>query len=215
MPERLPHGTNDLHAQRAEGESGTATLYMWSSVRGSSTWSSVRGCARGAARGGKHVDQHVVVKGAREKRRLRADRSKQRSDRGRRWREKNGKNGPTAGEASGPTAGESRADPQRDVAFVIKARNCGACRQESVHVQGTRRLQWVRLFLRSFVLDKANLVEEFVLLSALLHICGVEENLGSEVVFWIDEWSIEFGYHWFDVAHVHDHSTLSAPLRRY
>ena len=29
------------------------------------------------------------------------------------------------------------------------------------------------------------------------------------------EWSIEFGYHWFDVAHIHDHSPLSAPLRRY
>ena len=44
---------------------------------------------------------------------------------------------------------------------------------------------------------------------------GFEEDSRSEVVFWIDEWSIEFGYHWLDVAHVHDHSPLSAPLCRY
>ena len=46
------------------------------------------------------------------------------------------------------------------------------------------------------------------------HLRGLVEDLGSEVVFWIDEWSIEFGHH-FDVAHVHDHSPLSASLRRY
>ena len=29
------------------------------------------------------------------------------------------------------------------------------------------------------------------------------------------EWSIKFGYHWLDVAHVHDHSPLPAPLCKY
>ena len=39
------------------------------------------------------------------------------------------------------------------------------------------------------IADEANTVEECVLLSALLHIfAGFEEDLGSEVVFWIDEW---------------------------
>ena len=61
---------------------------------------------------------------------------------------------------------------------------------------------------------QANIVEEYVLLSALLHIFA-RLNSRSEVVFWIEEWSIEFGYHWLDVAHVHDHSPLSAPLCRY
>ena len=28
------------------------------------------------------------------------------------------------------------------------------------------------------------------------HLRGFEEDSRSEVVFWIDEWSIEFGYHW-------------------
>ena len=52
-------------------------------------------------------------------------------------------------------------------------------------------------------------------------ICAVEcvtarlRGSRSQVVFWIDEWSIEFGYHWLDVAHVRDHSPLSAPLCRY
>ena len=40
------------------------------------------------------------------------------------------------------------------------------------------------------------------------HLRGFEEESRSEVVFWIDEWSIEFGYHWFDVAQVHDHSPI-------
>ena len=75
----------------------------------------------------------------------------------------------------------------------------------------------VRLFPRSLVLCRpwipANIVEEYVLLSA--HLRGFEEDSRSEVVFWIDEWSIEFGCHWLDVAHVHDHSPLSAPLCRY
>ena len=46
-------------------------------------------------------------------------------------------------------------------------------------------------------------------------ICAVECVTAHLRVFWIEEWSIEFGYHWLDVAHVHDHSPLSAPLRRY
>ena len=47
------------------------------------------------------------------------------------------------------------------------------------------------------------------------HLRGFEEDSRSEVVLWIDEWSIEFGYHWFDVAHVHDHSPLPIPLRSF
>ena len=47
------------------------------------------------------------------------------------------------------------------------------------------------------------------------HLRWFEEDLGSEVVFWSVEWLIEFGHHWFDVAHVHDHSPLSVPDRRY
>ena len=64
---------------------------------------------------------------------------------------------------------------------------------------------------------QANIAEEYVLLSALLHIfTGLKRTRDQKlVVFWIDEWSIEFGYHWLDVAHVHDHSPLSAPLCRY
>ena len=62
---------------------------------------------------------------------------------------------------------------------------------------------------------QANIVKECVLLSASAHLRGLEEDSRSEVVFWIDEWSIEFGYHWLDVAHVHDHSPLSTQLCRY
>ena len=40
------------------------------------------------------------------------------------------------------------------------------------------------------------------------HLRGFEEEWRSEVFLWIDEWSIEFGYHCFDVAHVHDHSPI-------
>ena len=42
------------------------------------------------------------------------------------------------------------------------------------------------------------------------HLREFEEDSRSKVVFWIDELSIEFGYNWLDVAHVHDHSPLSA-----
>ena len=65
---------------------------------------------------------------------------------------------------------------------------------------------------------QANIVEEYVPLSvSAAHLRGFEEDSRSEVVFWIDEWSIEFGYHWFDVAHIHGHSPLLGPgilLRR-
>ena len=43
----------------------------------------------------------------------------------------------------------------------------------------------------------ANIGEEYA------HLRRSEKDLGSEVVFRMDdEWSIEFGPHWFDVAHV-------------
>ena len=41
------------------------------------------------------------------------------------------------------------------------------------------------------------------------HLRGFEEDSRSKVVFWI-EWSTESGFYWLDVAHVHDHSPLSA-----
>ena len=45
---------------------------------------------------------------------------------------------------------------------------------------------------------------------------GLKRDLGSEVVFWMDdEYSITFGSHWCDVAHVHDHSPLPIPLRSF
>ena len=48
------------------------------------------------------------------------------------------------------------------------------------------------------------------------HLRRSEKDLGSEVAFRMDdEWSIEFGPHWFDVAHVHSHSPLAILLRSY
>ena len=76
------------------------------------------------------------------------------------------------------------------------------------------------LFPRSFVLYRPwipgeNRRELCAVECVTAHLRGFEEDSRTEVVFWIDEWSIEFGYHWLDVAHVHDHSLLSAPLFRY
>ena len=57
---------------------------------------------------------------------------------------------------------------------------------------------------------QANIGEEYA------HFRQCEEDLGSEVVFWMDdELSIESGPLWFDVAHVHDHSPLPISLRGY
>ena len=57
------------------------------------------------------------------------------------------------------------------------------------------------------------MVEAQVLLSVVTaHLGWFEEDLGSEVVFWWDEWSIGFGPHWPDVGHVHDRSLLLASL---
>ena len=48
------------------------------------------------------------------------------------------------------------------------------------------------------------------------HLRRSEEDLGSEVVFWMDfEWSIELSPHCFDVAHVHNCTPLPIPLRRF
>ena len=96
-------------------------------------------------------------------------------------------------------------------------RHCGACRRELAPVQGTRRLQRVRLFPRSFVLYRPWIPGEHcrgkrAVECVIAHLREFEEDSRSDVVFWIDEWPTELGYHWLDVAHVHDHSPLSAPL---
>ena len=65
----------------------------------------------------------------------------------------------------------------------------------------TRRVQRVRLFLCSFVLYMPWISGEHrreicAVGCVTAHLRGFEEDSRSEVVFWIDEWSIEFGYHW-------------------
>ena len=51
------------------------------------------------------------------------------------------------------------------------------------------------------------MVEECAGECVAAHLRWFDENYGSEVVFWIDEWSIEFGHQLFEV--------LSVPHRRY
>ena len=63
----------------------------------------------------------------------------------------------------------------------------------------TRRLQRVRLFLRSFVLYRPWIPGEHrrgirAVECVTAHLRGFEEDSRSEVVFWIEEWSIEFGF---------------------
>ena len=78
-----------------------------------------------------------------------------------------------------------------------------------VHVVGnfhmfkglTRRLQWVLLFLCIFVLYGPWISGEHrrgicAVECVAAHLRGFEEDSRSEVVFWIDESSIEFGCHW-------------------
>ena len=65
----------------------------------------------------------------------------------------------------------------------------------------TRRLQRVRLFLCSCVLYMPWIPGEHrrgicAVECVTAHLRGFEEDSRSEVVFWIDEWSIEFGCHW-------------------
>ena len=69
---------------------------------------------------------------------------------------------------------------------------------EPAPVQGTRRLPRVRLFPRSFVLYRPWIPGEHrrgicAVECVTAHLRGFEEDSRSEVVFWIDEWSIEFG----------------------
>ena len=55
---------------------------------------------------------------------------------------------------------------------------------------------------------QANIVEECGLLTAFQHIfAGFEEDSRSEVGFWVEQWSVEFGYHWLIVE---EHVLLSA-----
>ena len=62
-----------------------------------------------------------------------------------------------------------------------------------------RRL--VRLFLRAFVLYRLWIPGEHCQGTSAVecvaaHLRGFEEDSTSEVVFWIDELPVEFGYHW-------------------
>ena len=68
----------------------------------------------------------------------------------------------------------------------------------------TRRLQRVQLFLRSFVLYRPWIPGEHrrgicAVECVTAHLRGFEEDSRPEVVFWIDELSMEFGCHWFIV----------------
>ena len=68
----------------------------------------------------------------------------------------------------------------------------------------TRRLQRARLFQCSLVLYMPWIPGEqrrgiCAVECVTAHLRGFEEDSRSEVVFWIDEWSIEFGYHWLMV----------------
>ena len=86
--------------------------------------------------------------------------------------------------------------------FFDVLHRCCSRRRKSSRVQGTRRLQRVRLFPRALVLE-ANIVEEYVLLERLVaHLCWTEANVRPETVSGIDERSNVFGCHWFDVAHI-------------
>ena len=69
-----------------------------------------------------------------------------------------------------------------------------------VRLQGpSRRLQEVRLFIRAFVLYSPWITGEHCQGTSAVecvaaHPRGFEEDSRSEVVFWIDEWSIESGF---------------------
>ena len=54
-----------------------------------------------------------------------------------------------------------------------------------------------------------------MLLSALQNLRLSEDDLESEVVFWIEGWSMGLGRHRFGAALVHDQSALPVSLRRY
>ena len=54
---------------------------------------------------------------------------------------------------------------------------------------------YLRLY-RTCLGFQANIVEECVVECVAAHLRGFEEDSRSEVVFWIDELSIKFGYHW-------------------
>ena len=80
----------------------------------------------------------------------------------------------------------------------------------------TRRLQRVRLFLRSFVLYRPWIPGEHrrgicTVECVTAHLRGFEKDSRSEVVFWIDELSIEFGCLFFIVEEHVLLSTLVSP----
>ena len=77
--------------------------------------------------------------------------------------------------------------------------HCGACFH--IFKGPNRRVQRVRLFLFLFVLYMPWIPGEHrrgicAVECVTAHLRGFEEVSRSEVVIWIDEWSIEFGYHW-------------------
>ena len=81
-------------------------------------------------------------------------------------------------------------------------------------------LRLLRLFPLSSLLGglfgfQVNIIDGYVLLSALRKPRWFEEDFGSEVVFWTDERSVESGNQRFDDVHVHGQSLLPNWLRGY
>ena len=96
----------------------------------------------------------------------------------------------------------------RPVAYVLVRR--------LVRLQGpSRRLQEVRLFLRAFVLYSPWITGEHCQGASAVecvaaHLRGFEEDSRSEVVFWIEEWSIEV---WLSLLHRRGTTVLLSALQ--
>ena len=95
----------------------------------------------------------------------------------------------------------------RSAVFFFFLHRC-ARRQKSSRVQGTRRPQRIRLFLRALEHDKIKFPNKHrrggrAVERSGAHLCWFEASIGPEAVYGIDRRSTELCYQWFDVAHVH------------
>ena len=82
------------------------------------------------------------------------------------------------------------------------------------------RDQRLWFLVRSFVLDRlwnpgGHSRGKCVVELATARLGWSGEDLGSESVIWIDEWSNKFGHTCLGVAHVRDHALLPTSLRRH